>query len=39
MEHTVRAPGRGTVTAVSTSAGARVPLDAVLVEVQLEEVS
>ena len=39
MEHTVRAPGRGTVTAVSTSAGARVPLDAVLVEVQLEGVS
>ena len=38
MEHTVRAPGRGTVTAVSTSAGARVPLDAVLVELQLEEV-
>ena len=39
MEHTVRAPGRGTVTAVGTSAGARVPLDAVLVELQLEEVS
>ena len=39
MEHTVRAPGRGTVTAVSTTAGTRVPLDAVLVELQLEEVS
>ena len=39
MEHTVRAPGRGTVTSVSTSPGARVPLDAVLVELQLEEVS
>jgi acetyl-CoA/propionyl-CoA carboxylase biotin carboxyl carrier protein len=39
MEHTVRAPGRGTVTAVATSAGGRVPLDAVLVELQLEEVS
>ena len=38
MEHTVRAPGRGTVTAVSTTAGTRVPLDAVLVELQLEEV-
>jgi propionyl-CoA carboxylase alpha chain len=38
MEHTVRAPGRGTVTSVSTSPGARVPLDAVLVELQLEEV-
>ena len=38
MEHTVRAPGRGTVTAVSTSAGTRVPLDAVLVELQLEGV-
>ena len=39
MEHTVRAPGRGTVTAVTTAAGGRVPLDAVLVELQLEEVS
>jgi len=39
MEHTVRAPGRGTVTAVTTSSGGRVPLDAVLVELQLEEVS
>ena len=38
MEHTVRAPGRGTVTSVSTSPGTRVPLDAVLVELQLEEV-
>ena len=38
MEHTIRAPGRGTVTAVSTAAGARVPLDAALVELQLEEV-
>jgi acetyl-CoA/propionyl-CoA carboxylase biotin carboxyl carrier protein len=39
MEHTVRAPGRGTVTLVCASPGTRVPLDAVLVEVQLEEVS
>jgi biotin carboxyl carrier protein len=39
MEHMVRAPGRGTVTAVTTAAGGRVPLDAVLVELQLEEVS
>ena len=39
MEHTIRSPGRGTVTGVSTSAGTRVPLDAVLVEVRLEEVS
>ncbi len=38
MEHTVRAPGRGTVTSVAASPGARVPLDAVLVELQLEEV-
>ena len=39
MEHTVRAPGRGIVTSVVASAGARVPLDAVLIELQLEEVS
>lgn len=39
MEHTIRAPGRGTVTSVSTAAGARVPLDAELLELQLEEVS
>lgn len=39
MEHAVRAPGRGTVTSVVASPGVRVPLDAVLVEVQLEEMS
>jgi acetyl-CoA/propionyl-CoA carboxylase biotin carboxyl carrier protein len=39
MEHTVRSPGRGTVTGISTHEGTRVPLDAVLVELQLEEVS
>ena len=39
MEHTVRAPGRGTVISVETVAGARVPLDAVLIELRLEDVS
>jgi acetyl-CoA/propionyl-CoA carboxylase biotin carboxyl carrier protein len=35
MEHTLRAPGRGTVTHVAVSPGARVRLDDVLVEVEL----
>ena len=39
MEHTVRAPARGVVTSVVASPGARVPLDAPLVELQLEETS
>ena len=37
MEHTLRAPGRGSVTRVAVSPGARVALDAVLVEIEIEE--
>ena len=36
MEHTLRAPGRGSVTRVAVSPGARVALDAVLVEIEIE---
>ena len=36
MEHTLRAPGRGTVTRVHVLPGARVQLDDVLVEVDVE---
>ena len=36
MEHVVRAPGPGTITRVAVTAGAKVPLDAVLVDVDLE---
>jgi acetyl-CoA/propionyl-CoA carboxylase biotin carboxyl carrier protein len=37
MEHALRAPARGTVTSVAVSPGARVALDAVLVEIEIEE--
>jgi acetyl-CoA/propionyl-CoA carboxylase biotin carboxyl carrier protein len=36
MEHTLRSPGRGVVTRIAVSPGARVSLDAVLVEVDLK---
>ena len=36
MEHTLRAPGRGTVTHVAVSPGTRVRLDDVLVEVEID---
>lgn len=39
MEHTIRAPGPGVVASVAVSPGSRVPLDAVLVELRLEEAS
>ena len=35
MEHVVRAPGPGTITRVAVTAGSKVPLDAVLVDVDL----
>ena len=38
MEHTLRSPGSGTVTSVAVAPGARVPLDAVLVELRLDDV-
>jgi len=37
MEHTLRAPGRGTVTRIAVSPGARVALDEVLVEIEIDE--
>ena len=37
MEHTLRAPGGGTVTRIAVSPGARVALDEVLVEIEIDE--